>query len=182
MKSKTRIYLMCVLSCLFLKNSAQGDTSIIINGGVIMNKMLGFYWLNGITAEMSSQRVFKGKLDLGLNVYTSSAGSAFLSNAIPVHAFEVYGQKRFRGQKKLNPLVCINLGFAKAFYGNTIFDRLPQSAFLLAPEFGLGYKIASKVNARLSLNYNVFSGNGVEGGGFIYPICLRFKLLFQLKG
>lgn len=182
MRSKAIVYLVVILSCLFFKLKAQADSSITIHGGVILNKMLGFYWLNGITAEMSSQRVFKGKVDLGLNVYTSSAGSAFLSNAIPVHAFELYGQKRFRLQKKLNPLVGINFGLAKAFYGNTIFDRLPQSAFLLAPEFGLGYKIASKVNARLSLNYNIFNGNGVEGAGFIYPVCLRFKLQYRLKG
>lgn len=179
MRSIARIYLMVVLSCLVFKHSAQGDTSITINGGVIVNKMLGFYWLNGVSAEVNSQKICKGKMDLGVNLYSSSLGSAFFSNAIPVHAIELYGQKRFRSSKKVNPLVGFNLGFAKAFYGGD-FDELPQSSLLLAPEFGLGYRFIPKMSARFTLAYNVINGNGVKGAGFIYPVCLRVKLLYHL--
>jgi hypothetical protein len=171
-------------SCLFLlalgfKTYAGRDSIVHFRAGIISNKMLGFYWLNGISAEMNSKKICKGKIDLGLNIYSSSFGSAFFSNAIPVHALEGTIQKRFMTSRKLNTVIGLNLGFAKAFYGPG-FDQLRQSSFLLAPEFGLNYVLAKKISTHFCLGYNVFNGSGIKGPGFIYPVCLRFKLLYHL--
>lgn len=174
-----RLYIWMLMLLFGFKVQAQSDSALQIRVGLISNKMLGFYWLNGLSAELNSKKLCKGSFDLGLNIYSSSLGSAFLSNAIPVHAMEATIQKRFRAKRKVNPVIGLNVGFAKAFYGSN-FEQLKQSSLLLAPEFGVNYVVGGKLSARFCLGYNSINGTGVRGPGFVYPVCLRFKLIYSL--
>src|ERR1041385_8159058 len=102
--SARKLYSCLLLLALCFKIYAGGDSTVHFRAGIISNKMLGFYWLNGISAEMNSKKLCKGKIDVALNMYSSSFGSAFFSNAIQVHALEGTVQKRFKTDKKLNPV------------------------------------------------------------------------------
>ncbi|MBK7310545.1 MAG: hypothetical protein IPI93_07065 [Sphingobacteriaceae bacterium] len=176
-KEKIVLYISLILALSVNKVCSQ-DSTLKISGGICINKMVGFYFMNGVSGEISTSKILKGKVDLGLNITTSSLGSAFVSNAIPVHSAELYIQKVFRNGKHFRPLIVLNAGYAKAFYGSKIYDNLPQSSLLVSPEFGMRYAFNFPIVFNATLGYNVISGNGVSGAGFIYPVYIRFKALY----
>lgn len=155
-----------------------------LDAGVRSMKYVGFYWLNGFGAEFSSERIFGHKVQFGLNMVSSLAGSAFLSNALPTSQFEVSVIKHFRHGKAFQPLIRLNTGFAHANFKDAEFENLQQNTMLLSTEFGLSYRMpfmGEKMTLKACLGYNIFSGNGVSGLSTVFPVYSQFSLLYRLK-
>ena len=155
-----------------------------LDAGVRSIKYVGFYWLNGIGAEFSSATIIGHKVQFGVSIVSSLAGSAFLSNALPTTQFEVSVIKHFRHGKVFQPLIRLNTGFAHANFKDSEFDNLQHDAILLSTEFGLSYRMpfmGEKMTLKACLGYNIFSGNGVSGLSTVFPVYSQFSLLYRLK-
>jgi hypothetical protein len=161
--------------------SQKADSSLHFSAGLSFKKFAGFYSMGGVCAEVSGARMGKGQLFLGLNVTSSSLGSAFLNNGIPVIASEVYGRWAFLKQKRVQPFVMLNVGCAKAFPGSDKYNSITTSALLVSPEAGVACRISSHISAQGGLGYHLTSGNGLKGPGFIYPVCFQLRLLYSFK-
>lgn len=149
--------------------SQDTTKTIQIELGLRTKKYVGFYWVNGFSAEFSTYKIAKGSLHLGVNLATSSFGSAFRSNAIPTFETELSIIKYFRHTKSFQPITRLNLGYSKAFYGEG-FSNITSSGMLCSIETGFQYRIAKKLTTSLFGGYNLITGNGINGLGTIYPI------------
>lgn len=158
----------------------QDTTNTVkIELGLRTKKYVGFYWVNGVSAEFSNNKIASGSLHLGINLASSSFGSAFRSNAIPTFETEIAIIKYFRYNKQLQPITRINIGFAKAFYGEN-FSNIPSSGMLCSIETGFQYRIIKKLTASLFGGYNLITGNGINGLGTIYPIYIGITTKYNL--
>lgn len=163
----------------FLSKIVLGQDSTSIEIGIRTKKQVGFYWVNGLTAEWSTTKIASGSLHLGMNITSSILGSAFRSNAIPTLETELSLIKYFRYSKFLQPITRLNLGFAKAFYGSG-FSSIPSTGMLCSIETGFQYKINSLLSSSLYGGYNVFSGNGISGLSTIYPVYYGFGVKYRI--
>jgi hypothetical protein len=155
-----------------------------LDAGIRSMKFVGFYWLNGLSAEYSSEKILDHKIQFGLNMVSSLAGSAFLTNAIPTTQFELSVIKHFRHGRSFQPLIRLNTGFAHANYRDAQFDNLPQNGMLLSTEFGLSYRLPfmqEKLSLKACLGYNIFSGNGITGLSTVFPVYSQFSVLYRLR-
>lgn len=162
------IFFITILTQLFAFSQDSSNT-IKIELGLRTKKYVGFYWVNGLSAEFSTHKISSGSLHLGLNITSSYLGSAFRSNAIPTLETELSLIKYFRYSKSLQPITRLNFGFAKAFYGND-FSSIPSKSIVLSIETGLRYRLKNYLFASLYGGYNVITGNGINGLATIYPI------------
>lgn len=149
--------------------------------GIRTKKQVGFYWVNGITAEWSTNKIASGSLHLGVNITSSCLGSAFRSNAIPTLETELSLIKYFRYTKSFQPITRMNIGFAKAFYGSG-FSSIPSTGMLCSVETGFQYKINSLFSGSLYGGYNIFSGNGISGLSTVYPVYYGFGVKYRITG
>ena len=85
--------------------STAGDSipSQSFSAGLCFQKSVGFYRMNGIASEYSSDKIMKQKINFGFSFVTSGLGSALASNAIPVLETRISAAKRFRSDKNLKP-------------------------------------------------------------------------------
>jgi hypothetical protein len=182
MRFKSLIIL--ILFPLFSAAQGESPTRMVIDGGASFKKYAGFYWMNGVSAEMRSEKFLKEKVSVGLNFQTSLLGSALASNAISTFETEVYLVKYFRRAKHLKPLLRLNTGIAFNSYGSAEFQSLPSSGMLLSLETGLRYQLpfAERRSAlMLSGGYNFITGDGLSGLGTIYPLFARISVLYRLS-
>ena len=174
-----KIISFCLITLLFITTSVAQENNSNIELGVRTKKYIGFYWVNGISAEWNSSKLCSGSLHLGLNIASSSLGSALIGNAIPTLETELSVIKYFRSSKALQPITRINFGFGRAFYGAE-FKELTSSGLLCSIETGLQYKIASHYSASLFGGINFLTGNGITGLSSIYPVyygmCIKYTL------
>ena len=173
MKKGFFLFFWGILGC--IQNSdAQIDTAgSDFNLGLRTKKYVGFYYLNGISGDISFKKVMDHKLHFGFNVASSLLGSGLGSNAVTATEVELSVARYYRVHKRLQPVFRLNVGFANAHYGDAIFDDLPQNDMLLSFEPGLCYTFSQKQNRmKLLLNggYNFISGNGMTGLGTVYPV------------
>lgn len=173
-------YILIILVILFTKITfSQDSTSVKTEIGIRTKKQVGFYWVNGLTAECSTPKIAMGSLHFGINITSSILGTAFRSNAIPTLETELSLIKYFRYRKSLQPITRLNFGFAKAFYGND-YSSIPSKSIVLSIETGLRYRLKNYLYASLYGGYNVITGNGINGLATIYPIYSGIGLNFFL--
>jgi len=177
-----KFFVLFICACFLNTGLAQkADSSLHFSVGVSLKKFAGFYSMGGLCAEASSARLDKGQLFLGLNITSSSLGSAFFNNGIPVIVSEVYARRVLLKQRRVKPFVMLNLGYAKAFPGSDKYNSLTTSALLVSPEAGVACGISSHTSAQGGMGYHITSGNGLKGPGFIYPVCFQLRLLYSFK-
>jgi len=87
-----------------------------------------------------------------MNVTSSILGSAYRSNAIPTFETELSLIKYFRYNKSLQPITRINIGFAKAFYGND-YGSIPSKSMVISIESGFKCKIKNYLYTSLYGGY-----------------------------
>jgi hypothetical protein len=171
---KKYIFLFLGIMGLMQYASAQIDTAKQdFSLGLRTKKYVGFYYLNGISGDISFKKVMDHKLHFGFNVATSLLGSGLGSNAVTATEVELSVARYYRVHKRLQPVFRLNVGFANAHYGDAMFDDLPQNDMLLSFEPGLCYTFSQKQNRMkllLSGGYNFISGNGMTGLGTVYPV------------
>jgi hypothetical protein len=148
--------------------------------GIRTKKQIGFYWVNGISAEWLSEKIASRSLHLGVNITTSYLGSAFRSNAIPTLETELSLIKYFRYTKSLQPITRLNIGFAKAFYG-TGYGSIPSTGMLCSVETGFQYKINPIFSGSIYGGYNLFYGNGISGLSTVYPLYYGFGIKYSIN-
>lgn len=177
MKNIVYLFLLCATGSKVFAN----DSLFRFNAGLSYKKFAGFYTMTGLCAEFSHKQIAKNKLYFGLNVTSSLLGSAFNNNGIPVLATELYARYPFRHEKKLQPFVMLNTGYAKANYGSDKYKNLTSSSFILSPEAGISYKLPYNIQLQGSLAYQLISGDGINGPGFIYPVCFQMRAYMCIK-
>lgn len=137
--------------------------------------------VNGFYAEKYSQDILKKKIGIGVDFITSSLGSAISGNAIPFWQSSVSVIKPFLQNKKIQPLVKFNLGFAMANYGSDTFKDLPNKSLIAALEVGLYCSLIPKVKVLASGGYNLITGSGSSGLGVIYPVYGQITFAYEIK-
>jgi len=171
---KKYIFLFLGIMYLMQFTNAQIDTANQdFSVGLRTKKYVGFYYLNGISGDISFKKVMDHKLHFGFNVGSSLLGSGLGSNAVTATEVEVSVSRYYRVHKRLQPMLRLNVGYANAHYGDAIFDVLPQNDLLLSFETGVGYTLPfmqNKMKVLLSGGYNFISGNGITGLGTVYPV------------
>ncbi len=161
-------------------NFSSGDTTMKIHAGLCFQKFAGFYWVNGISAEYSSQKILQRKLEFGFNFLSSRMGTALKSNAIPYWQTELVFIKRFRKEKMLKPQANISLGYAWANYGSDKFRNITDKSALLALQGGATMDFKFPLRLELLGAYNIIYGNGIKGLGLIYPFYAQMKILYKI--
>lgn len=162
--------------------SAQETGKTNINGGIRIQKSVGFYYMNGLTAEINSPKILKNKLTLGVNLLSSRLGSAFMNNGIGCHEFQVSAIRYFRPEKHFKPLFRLNTGIAWSAYGSDVFRDIPRSSALLSLEPGIAYDFSKPVRLSLSLGYNMITGSGDKGYGMLWPVFIQFSGMYRFSG
>lgn len=181
MSMKALRFVVSLSTCILLFTSfvlAQGNTSL----GLRIQKTPNLYYENGISYDYSSPDLLSNRLHLGVSYASSRLGSAIGSNALKQDNLLLSVLIQFRNEKKVMPLIGLNLGYFMVDTEEEMFDVLPNTSLLLSIELGLGFRIMDSVFIRTSAGYNLFTGDGVDGPGTLYPIFLNFTTFYELKG
>lgn len=178
-----RIYWWLPVLCLLLpaRFLTQTDDAWSFKAGLLGKKMYGFYWCNGVTAEFQSTVLLSNRLLTGVNFSSSSLGTAFGSNALPLHLSEVYAQWLWRNDRKFRVNAGINTGWAFTDYGHVKYSDIPSNQPLLSLEGGISYVFTQPLSFSCSLGYNLLTGNGKRYLGLVYPLYFNFKLLWCFR-
>lgn len=162
------LFIFCIL-CNSL--SAQSDTvNQRFQLGLRMKKYAGFYYVNGIQAQMKSPFSKNGSVYYGLNVGTTLLGSAFNSNALTTWETELTATKYYRMGKVVRPLIRLNVGVVAVHYGEyaELFQDLPHWGIMASGETGIDVNL-KKLNPRLSAQlcggFHFYN----NGPGVVYP-------------
>jgi hypothetical protein len=166
------------LLIIFIINSKQAKAQIhTYEVGIRFQKTVDLYYENGITG----QYYFTNRVIFGASYITSRLGSAMSSNAIKQDNYILSGSYLFRPKKPLQTFVRLNTGYFFADYESDIFNNLDNSSALLSLDAGLLYSFKSPLKLNLSLGYNVFTGDGINGPGTLYPVFFQTSVMWNLK-
>ncbi|GAB3549987.1 hypothetical protein [Spirosoma fluminis] len=148
--------------------------------GIRLQKSIGFYTENGLTAQFTSPKLVHQRLYAGASYVTSRLGTALASNAIKQDNITLFAAYYFRPQWLIQPLVKANIGYFRADYDLPLFDDLPSSSPLASPEIGFCFcpRIPLKVSG--SIGYNLLTGNGVSGPGTLYPVFVQTSITWDI--
>lgn len=180
-------FLLAFLALVFCESNlckAQDSSSTkrsLLFAGLRFQKAVGFYWANGISAELSSAALLKQKISLGVNIVSSRLGSALASNAIPYTEINISAIKYFRGEKHFKPLVRLNVGYAHADFGSDEFADIPNRSALASLEAGAAYDLKLPLRISLTAGYNIITGNGMKGLGLIYPLYTQCSVFYRIS-
>ena len=148
--------------------------------GLRFQKSINLYYENGFTIQYADERLLSKRLYLGFSYVTSRFGTAMGSNAIKQDNYIISGSWIFRPQRSLQPFIRLNTGYFIADYEDPVFDVLPNSSVLLAPETGLSYRFNFPLKAGVALGYNVITGNGIDGPGTLYPLYVQTSITWNI--
>lgn len=181
--NSTRYFLcMSFLIIAFIMNGKANDSiPYSFFAGPRFQKSIGFYWMNGITLEYSSEKILKRKLSFAFSYVSSRLGSAFASEALPLFQTEFSVIKYFRQEKYFKPQLILNTGYARADFGSDIFNDIPDQAPLLSIEAGARYDFHFPLCIVAGAGFNLLTGNGTRGLGTIYPVFTQCSILYKLR-
>lgn len=147
--------------------------------GVRLQKAIGLYTENGLTAQYTPDGRGSQRLYFGLSYVTSRLGTALGSNAIRQDNFLASVGYYFRPKWLVRPVAKLNVGYFAADYGEALFDDLPRTSPLVSPELGLCYcpKFPLKIGA--GIGYNLLTGNGTAGPGTLYPVFVQTSITWN---
>ncbi len=165
---KKMLFIFCILC-----NSLNAQTDKNENRfqvGLRMKKYAGFYYVNGIQAQMKSPFSKNGSVYYGLNVGTTLLGSAFNSNALTTWETELVATKLYRINKVIRPLIRLNAGVVAVRFGEDadLFQDLPQWGIMSSVETGIDInlnKLTPHFTAQLVGGLHFYN----NGPGVVYP-------------
>ena len=156
------------------------DSTATLYAGAAFRKYVGFYWVNGATAEWQNASWRKHKVSLGLTALHSVLGTDLFAKAIPTLNLEVAVIRRFKFTQGFGARVALHTGYANAAYGNATFDKIARHAPLAGIEFGLDGRYKNWQGAA-TLGYQGISGAGTKGLATVYPIYLQMRLFYLIS-
>jgi hypothetical protein len=171
---KKTILFAALLSCVLA--SAQQ-----LNVGLRFQKTHSMYWENGISAQYSFANFKPDRFYVGFDFVTSSLGTAMGSNALKQSSYIFSGSWYFNHGKQFRLIGRLNVGYLFANLEDEIFDELPSTAFLLAPEFGMSYQFKDlpiRINA--GLGYYLGVQEAYNTPGTFQPLYYHFTLYYNL--
>ncbi len=183
MTRKLIFTILFLLSFIFLQAQTENTKKewlIELKAGIKLQKTQKMYWENGISFDLTSQKIWDRRLHLGASYVTSRLGSALNSNAIKQDNFVISGTYHFRHKKQFQPTARLNIGYFYADYEEDIFDVLPNSTFLFSMDVGLSYEFKFPLTVNISTGYNFNYGNGTKGPGTLYPIYYQMSIYYTL--
>ncbi|HEY0056069.1 MAG TPA: hypothetical protein VGB63_11980 [Pedobacter sp.] len=148
-----------------------------IDAGIRLQKSVGLYYENGITAQYNFNKRWTG----GISYVSSRLGSALGTNALKQDNFIISGGYHFRPSKSLKPFLRFNTGYFSADYESEIFETLPNSSLLASLDAGLAYQFKSPLKINFSVGYNAISGDGLDSPGTLYPVFLQSSITWNIK-
>ena len=172
-----RILVLLIL-CLFPVQKIFSQKNLDV--GIRFQKTVNLYYENGFTLQYSDERLLNEQLYIGVSYVTSRLGSAMGSNALKQDNYLFSGTYLFRPSKTLQPFSRLNTGYFYADYEEDIFKDLPNSSFLLSPEFGISYNNFSPFKIGASIGYNLITGDGIEGPGTLFPVFFQTSLTWNI--
>lgn len=146
------------------------------DAGVRLQKTIGLYYENGITAQYNLTR----RWVVGASYISSRFGSAIGSNAIRQDNLIVSGAYLFRPARSLKPFVRANAGYFNADYESDLFNDLTHSSAIASADAGLVYYLKNPLKINLSLGYNAITGTGTKGAGTLYPVFYQTSITWNL--
>ena len=152
----------------------------VLDVGLRLQKTVNLYYENGITAQYTSDQLLSQRLYLGFSYVSSRLGTALGSNAIKQDNVFLSATYYFRNQRVLQPLVRLNAGYFIADLEEPMFDELPNSSILLSPEAGISFDPKSPFKINASFGFNVFTGDGTEGPGTLYPLFVQTSITWNI--
>lgn len=139
--------------------------------GIRLQKSHRFYWENGFSAAYRSSKLLHQKLAIGINFLSSQLGTALISNAIRQEQYLMFGAYQLNpSTKRIHPYVQFNVGYLKAHLNPAYFQNITNTSWLSSLEIGAASTFQKKMHLKLSMGYNVITGNGSQGVGSIYPL------------
>lgn len=171
---------LLIFILLFLPTEDLFSQNKVLDVGLRFQKSVNLYYENGFSVQYTDEKLISQRLFVGVSYVTSRLGSAWGTNAIKQDNFLLSSTYMFRPQRKIQPFVRLNTGYFYSDLEEEIFDDLPNTSFLLSPEAGLSLKTNSPLKIIASLGYNIFTGDGIEGPGTLYPVYLQTTISWNL--
>lgn len=172
--------LCVVIICLLQLFNCFAQEKTILSG-IRLQKNHNFYFENGVTIEYTQQKYLNKKIYIGLSYFTSRFGTAINSNAIKQDNYLLQVGYHFRNDKIICPVLQINTGYFYADYGSPVFDILPNTSMLLSIEPGIFLNFKYPIKSKISLGYNVMTGNGISGAGTLFPLFFQCSIYYQFN-
>ena len=173
---KTTIWYSLLLAALTLNGALAQQLDV----GIRLQKSIGLYTENGLTAQYSHPKLVAGRLGIGLSYVTSRLGTALNSNAIKQDNVLATAAYYFRPKWLIQPVVKANVGYFMADYGSDLFNILPRTSLLASPELGLCYCPDFPLKVAGSIGYNLLSGNGVSRPGTLFPVFVQTSITWTI--
>ena len=151
--------------------------------GIRIQKTHGMYWENGITAQYQFENFKPINFSVGISYITSRLGTAMGTNALKQDSY-IANANWFFG-KKAKPFKVygrLNMGYFHAEEINDIFQDVPNTAFMFAPEFGLRYQFKQiPLSLNLGSGYYLFTGEDGTSPGTFQPLYYHLDICYTLN-
>lgn len=150
--------------------------------GLKFQKSHRMYLENGLSFQYSFSNLKEGNLYFGVDVVSSRVGSAWQTNALKQTNYTITAAWFNRKDKNLQFYGRLAMGIFKANLEYEIFDDLPSSAWIVAPDFGLRYKLPKlPIYFQTGFGYNLPMQSEVKTPGTFQPLNYHFSLYYKLK-
>lgn len=149
--------------------------------GTRIQKTQEMYWENGISSQYSFEKFKPNRFFIGFDYVSSRLGSAYNSNAIKQDSYIFSGSWLFNKSKPYHFLTRLNMGYFYSDLEYEIFNEIPNTSFLLAPELGFTYDF-KKVPISLNLGTGFYIITAKEGysPGTLQPLYFHFDIHYTL--
>lgn len=165
---------------LFLPTANLFSQNKVLDVGIRFQKSINLYYENGFSVQYTDENLISQRLFIGFSYVTSRLGSAWGTNAIKQDNFLLSATYMFRPDRRIQPFTRLNSGYFYADLEEEIFKDLPNTSILLSPEVGLSLNTNSSFKIIASLGYNIFTGDGIEGPGTLYPVFVQTTIFWNL--
>ena len=149
--------------------------------GARIQKTQEMYWENGISSQYSFAKFKPNRFFIGFDYVSSRLGSAYNSNAIKQDSYIFSGSWLFNKSKPYHFLTRLNMGYFYSDLEYEIFNEIPNTSFLLAPELGFTYDF-KKVPISLNLGTGFYVITAKEGysPGTLQSLYFHFDIHYTL--
>ena len=180
MKKLNRFWYSALLLFALASQMQASDSTSTWHAGPAFRKYVGFYWVNGATAEWQNTGLRKHKLVIGFTALHSALGTDLVAKAIPTLNVELALIRKFKFTKAFGARVALHTGYANAAYGNATFNKIGRNAPLAGLEFGLEGQ-CKKWQGTATLGYQGISGAGTKGLATVFPIYLQMRVFYLIS-
>lgn len=167
-----------IFSCILCTIIIHAQT---LKVGARIQKTQEMYWENGISSQYSFAKFKPNRFYIGFDYVSSRLGSAYNSNAIKQDSYIFSGSWLFNKSKPYHFLTRLNMGYFYSDLEYEIFNEIPNTSFLLAPELGFTYDF-KKVPISLNLGTGFYIITAKEGysPGTLQPLYFHFDIHYTL--